>query len=454
MASTQKTLEDVLESIDRETVPSCMLIYGDESYLVDKALSRIVERIFPEGAPELNLFYMDGERTDVERICETILTPSLIPGRKVVVVAQTGLLTSRTSVPALIQEAAGKLQEDPPAAARLFLRFAGLMGWTLDGMVEGEWKKITDAEWHSMTGEEGGVSREEFFPTILSVCQEQNITTVPTVSDTDRLESILNGQMPDTMSLILTASAADKRKRLYKVISETGVVLHYPRITKEAQQKQLFSEAASAFLSEKGKKLTADALAALGERVGYAYQEALGALDKVATYVGDRSRIERADVEAVTGATKEEKVFALTTALTEKKLEEALLVLNRLLEQELHPLMILAMMIREVRLLIQGKMLLASGIIPSPMPARFNDFQNRVYPLIKEASGKEEKKAVQLYSQHPYVMYNALRNARRFSWDELMGYMDRLVETDITLKSSGAQPRLVMERLVIDLCGK
>ena len=74
--------------------------------------------------------------------------------------------------------------------------------------------------------------------------------------------------------------------------------------------------------------------------------------------------------------------------------------------------------------------------------------------MIKEAAGREEKKTVQLYSQHPYVMYNALRNSRRFSWDELMGCMDRLVETDITLKSSAAQPRLVMERLVIELCGK
>lgn len=431
-----------------------MLIYGDESYLVGKARDRIIERIFPEGAPELNLFYMDGERADVERICETILTPSLIPGRKVVVVTQTGLLTSKASAPTLLQEAAGKLQEDPPAAARLFLRFAGLMGWTFEEMAEGDWKKITDAEWRSLIGDEGDVAREEFFPGILSVCREQNIATVPTASDTDRLESILNGQMSDTISLILTASAADKRKRLYKVISETGVVLHYPRTAKEAQQKQLFSETAAAFLSEKGKKLTADAFAALGERVGYAYQDALGALDKVATYVGDRSRIERADVEAVTGATKEEKVFALTTALTEKKLEEALLALNRLLEQELHPLMILAMIIREIRLLIQGKLLLASGIIPSSMPARYNDFQNRIYPMIKEAAGREEKKTVQLYSQHPYVMYNALRNSRRFSWDELMGCMDRLVETDITLKSSAAQPRLVMERLVIELCGK
>ena len=45
-----------------------------------------------------------------------------------------------------------------------------------------------------------------------------------------------------------------------------------------------------------------------------------------------------------------------------------------------------------------------------------------------------------------------LLRAERFSVSELCRYMDGIHDADFRLKSSGGNPRLVMERLVLGMC--
>jgi hypothetical protein len=50
------------------------------------------------------------------------------------------------------------------------------------------------------------------------------------------------------------------------------------------------------------------------------------------------------------------------------------------------------------------------------------------------------------------VIFNALRNSTRFSYRELMGNMERVLAVDNAMKSTGQDPRLLLERLLIALC--
>ena len=61
-------------------------------------------------------------------------------------------------------------------------------------------------------------------------------------------------------------------------------------------------------------------------------------------------------------------------------------------------------------------------------------------------------KASSLAGQHPYVIYNALRNSTRYSRAELLTNLGRLMDVDAAMKSTGQSPRLLLERLLIDLC--
>jgi len=61
-------------------------------------------------------------------------------------------------------------------------------------------------------------------------------------------------------------------------------------------------------------------------------------------------------------------------------------------------------------------------------------------------------KGLSLASQHPYVIFNALRNSTRFSHGELLANMGRVLDVDAAMKSTGQDPRLLLERLLIALC--
>jgi DNA polymerase III delta subunit len=52
------------------------------------------------------------------------------------------------------------------------------------------------------------------------------------------------------------------------------------------------------------------------------------------------------------------------------------------------------------------------------------------------------------------VVFNALRNSTRFSYGELMGHLERVLAVDSAMKSTGQDPRLLLERLLIEICGQ
>ena len=81
----------------------------------------------------------------------------------------------------------------------------------------------------------------------------------------------------------------------------------------------------------------------------------------------------------------------------------------------------------------------------------YGRFQKAVYPSLKQGAGEGEEQ-VDLVSQHPFVVYQALKNAGRFTRSELAGYLEMLVRIDLALKSTGQEPRLLLERFLLAVC--
>ena len=155
--------------------------------------------------------------------------------------------------------------------------------------------------------------------------------------------------------------------------------------------------------------------------------------------------IQAEDVEAVIGKTREEKVFHLTAALMKKDLPGSLSTLKDLLDQGDHPVKILAILAREIRLLLHAKLLLSSGQLASYQPNMdYNRFQKTVYPGIKLLGGSS--------TPHPYVIHQALIHTHHFSHERLVEYLDTLVDIDLALKTTSKAPRLMMERFLLQVC--
>jgi DNA polymerase-3 subunit delta len=114
--------------------------------------------------------------------------------------------------------------------------------------------------------------------------------------------------------------------------------------------------------------------------------------------------------------------------------------------------MIMTMITKEIRFLFQAKLLIASGRLVFSPEMDYGRFQKAVYPAVRKLAG-DGKEQIALVSQHPFVVYQALKNAGRFARTELAGYLELLVRTDLALKTTGQEPRLLLERFLIGVCG-
>jgi DNA polymerase-3 subunit delta len=100
-------------------------------------------------------------------------------------------------------------------------------------------------------------------------------------------------------------------------------------------------------------------------------------------------------------------------------------VLHRMLEEGAEPLYLLAMLARQVRILIQVSELSKQRLPPQ-----------RIAKRIK---------------QHPFVVKKGLQQSRNFSPDQLTAAHQCLVETDWKIKTGELEPGLALDILVVSL---
>ncbi len=450
----QITLKKAIDDIKGGNISPCYLIYGEEEYLMKDALDQIIEHLLPRDDRDFNLFFIDGENEDIDAICESIITPPLLPGNKVVAIKNTRLFQSKTSAAALIKEVIENLEKDKQKAAKTFMAFLDVAGWSFEDLRDGGWEKIPDSDWGKMVKGEVEKKREDWLPEIIKICIELDIKQRFNRRDTDRLEEVLEGTIPAGNSLVLTADKVDRQKKIFKAISKKGAVITFPAAKpKSGAKKDLLMERTGKILAKSGKRLTPEAMQELGRRTGFDLRISQKEIEKLITYAGDKETIDKRDIDAIIKKSSEDSIFDLTAAIVDKDVEKALVTFKDLLNQGVHYMVILSMIIREIRFLLQGKILLKGGAIPSfHQRMHYRDFQNIVYPGVKELAKRMGKNSEWLAGQHPYVIYNNLKNSERYSYNGLLGYMEKLLDCDIELKTTGIEPKLVMERLLIDIC--
>ncbi|MBN1662615.1 MAG: DNA polymerase III subunit delta [Deltaproteobacteria bacterium] len=447
-------LDDMLRAIERGQPHPCYLICGEEEYLIRKAADKIAAAILPSSANDLNLFFMDGDNENIDNLCNSLMTAPLLGGKKVILVRNTRIFHSRGTTSQLIGQIRINLDSDLLKAAKDFCLLLTIAGWSLDELAHSGWEKITDDEWSELIGErENAEERKSWLPKIVEFCMDHGLKATAKADQTELLGDVLSRGIPQDNHLILTTDAIDKRKKIYKIITQIGKVLTFTQAKGEAKQRFLVMEMARERLEVAEKKMTPGAWTAIGRKTGFSLRGSMEALDKLITYTGDRAVIQDADVDDVIGKTKEDTVFDLTGSLIKKDLAAALMSLDELLDRGTNHVQILSMMVREIRLLLHGKIYLTSGVLKSfDQKMDYNRFQKAVYPAVKEMAAGKSREAKHLAGMHPYVIYNTLRGSGRFSKDALIAHLDELVDIDIALKTTARDPKLLLERFIVKFC--
>jgi len=254
---------------------------------------------------------------------------------------------------------------------------------------------------------------------------------------------------PDGNILVLSAGQAfDKRTRFYKALLSIGAVVAFPGLRGRDLSRWVVEEASRRDLSI-GKQAQDTLLA----RTGNSLRQVDLELEKLSLWISPRKEILAEDVEAVVPRSKEDVIFDLTGALGDRQVSAGLRFLRELRFRGATPLMILSMLGREVRFLLQAK-LLGDVVERTGWNERigFDQFTRSVWPRVKsEVEPPSGNPRYHLLGANPYVAFLVLRRARQFSLSELRRGIHLISRTDLALKSTTQSPDALLERLIIEL---
>lgn len=443
MVLTMKGLDAVLSVIREGKGHSLLLLHGDD-FQVHAACKAIVDLLVPPEKRAFNLEKFDGRSTPWDEIEAALMTPPFFPGRKTVLVEDAPYFLSREQKGELGERVLqlwdeGKKDE----AARLFLELLLLEGWTQE-----RWDRLKGPPSATQVNElfagEGKEVREEV-EELFAFCRSRGVDLNRTRGgEGHRLMEFLEQGLPPWAFLLITTAHVDRRTRLYKRFEEKGAALNFglERDRSGRVSRETLGEFLDQRLKEAGKRIEMQAramiLARAGEELWAVHQE----LEKLLLYVGEDPWIRVKDVEEVFLDQGEAWVFDLTASIAARDSMRALGHLARLLSQGEHPLRLLGTMASEVRRLLGARQLMEGE-----MRQRWS--REMTYPQFQM---NVLQQGPPLLTRTPYGDYMSFKTAENFTTHELLRYLEWIHQTDIRLKSTGNPHRMVMERLILEMC--
>jgi DNA polymerase III subunit delta len=240
--------------------------------------------------------------------------------------------------------------------------------------------------------------------------------------DEERLFGVLRDLGENVKVIFVYYDGLDKRRKFFKLIDKIGEVREFKRFS-EWEQDKVLAWIVNRVSSYK-KKIRGQAANLLIEMVGYNLRMLDKEIEKIATYIGDRDFIEEQDVARLSSAGEMDS-FAFSNALRDKNTREALICLNRLFKDNQNPHMLVGMIAKLYRMLLQVKYL--------------EDKHLSQYDIARELNAK------------PFFIKKCAEKTGRFTLKELTNDIKMLQRADLKMKS-GSSPKLTLEMLIPELC--
>ncbi|MGD9078290.1 MAG: hypothetical protein PVG96_03075 [Desulfobacterales bacterium] len=460
------------------------LIFGEE-LLVKNAYDELLDVLLPAVNRSANYDPMEGTTENVYDVIENVNTFSLLPGTKVVAMRDSRIFYTRDNKSRLLENAKKAYDDDDKKkAAKYFLSLMSNLNLSFEDVDPTNRSK-------TLKSVSDLIQIDDWLDDVIGYCRENELV-IPEPSDqAGALQKAIEKGFPQNNHLIITTDVVDKRRGLYKAISNLGVAIDCTvpkgdRRTDKMAQEDILVQKMTEILRPSNKEMDKGAYLALLDMTGFDLRTFCGSLEKLIDYVGKRNTIKVEDVEAVLERTKKDPIYDFTNAVADRQIEKVLFFLNSLLAADFHPLQILAAVANQVR-----RLMLAKDFTQSQQATvwhaglSFNAFQKNVMPAIvaydqellnilegwdnsvssagdvdkKPARSKRKKKMKTqtdlLLARNPknaYPVYQLMKKSERYSKTELLAAVGLLNETDAQLKLSGQDSKLILERFVLKLC--
>jgi len=252
-------------------------------------------------------------------------------------------------------------------------------------------------------GRKGGSSQDAYLKELAAY--------LPQLPPTTRLIFVEERTLPPSHPILKVAKEERKRRK--------GFVREFNLPREDALPRWIRQR-----VEEQGGRVSSEAVALLAALVGNDLRQLDQEIEKLLLYADGRQITSR-DVRLLVGRARETSIFDLVDQVSRRRTDVALRLLHRLLDEGESPLYLLAMLARQIRILIQIAELQEQGMNRREIAARLN--------------------------LHPFVVKKGLNQARNFSMAQLEAAHERLVETDWAIKTGEMEDVLALEMLIVNL---
>ncbi|MDH3348217.1 MAG: hypothetical protein OEM02_09005 [Desulfobulbaceae bacterium] len=447
---TRTQTEQLFSKVKSAPDNGCYLIIGDR-FLCRQLADELCTALGSENATTHNI---DGEREDFTATLQKLRTFSLFAGKQIYRVNDTSLFHSKNTLESqwkkIVQNQNKGNHGTTANQLRTMLAAAGLR----KEVAPHAFTALSEPQWKKLFGFNKPTENIDWTHDILvsNPAPENSKSKTPSGKDTaSLLEESLSKGLPTGNILVLIAEDVDKRKRLYKYLKDNHVVIDLGVDTgsgsaAKKQQRTILLELIEQTLKKYGKSMGPGVADTLLERVGFQPVAAVMETEKLVLYLNNRDRVEKADIDLLVGRTRQEALFELTGALGARNLEQTLLIALRLLENGYHSLAIIATLRNNIRSLLLFRTLLQFPEVGYHPTMSAQNFQNKCLPTLKENAIWTKE-----LSGHPYAIFMQFKTASGLSLNTLKYWLVVLLKTEMRLKGSFIDDKIILHNLFVDL---
>ena len=240
----------------------------------------------------------------------------------------------------------------------------------------------------------------------------------------ERLLQLIANIPEYALVIFSTVDKIDKRRKLFKMVEKYGVTVEVSHLKVKDVRSWLNTK-----LIELNKKMASDAIEYFLGIVSIMSKVSLGflhnELEKIALFTGRRSIISQQDLVEIMSAIPEISVFSMIDAVSQKQVGKALQLIGEQIEAGEHPLKLISLLARQVRMMWQAKDMAEQGYNSHDIASKLG--------LV------------------PFIGEKMLKQSRNFTEEILKRTMVSLATADHDLKSGKANP-MVLEEIIIAMC--
>ncbi|MDR3156498.1 MAG: DNA polymerase III subunit delta [Lactobacillales bacterium] len=246
--------------------------------------------------------------------------------------------------------------------------------------------------------------------------------------NSEELMNYFHSPLPSTILVFLTQNKLDGKRKTVKLLKKEAALLDVNPLDERGIRMHLFKE--SKINNFQIDKEALNLLVLLNDKDGKTFDvsRALSNLSLLMLYKSKEKKITKQDVENLIPKNLEYNVFDLSKFWLSGRLEEALELLSEMLLQGEEIIAIHAILLSQIRLLLQIKLLLEEGYQQSEM--------------------------IKILKINPYRVKLALEQSQKFSVSLLKELFDEMVEIDYDMKTGKMEKELLLQLFLLKTAEK